>query len=256
MSVLLQRKALLLRRLSLMTVLILLIPIPLALSDDLNETSRSTHVFSAESHVIIVIETARILEDRDFGAAEIYLKARIDTGSFSFTQIYQNINDGDTIQLGWTVLDDIRERFTLRVEIWESDDAFNEAGNDFLGYIEYTRNPLESTNQWHDAIGRSGGNNNLEAQLYITETVEGITGSEPTSPPGGGGEPLTSNLPLVLGAAAIVGIVAIVALASFKKGIRPSFSSQQRPVVLVICPYCGGKTEQGVAHCHNCGAAI
>ncbi|MHA2067669.1 MAG: hypothetical protein ACXABY_25185, partial [Candidatus Thorarchaeota archaeon] len=175
MSLRSHRKTLLLRILSLMTVLILLLPIPLALSNGLNKTNPYTHTLAVESHVIIVLEEARILEDRDFGAAEIYLKARIDTGSFAFTQIYDNINDGDTIQLGWTVLDDIRERFTIRVEVWESDDAFNEASNDFLGYIEYTRDPLESTNQWYDAIGRSGGNNNLQAQVHITETVEGIT---------------------------------------------------------------------------------
>ena len=136
----------------------------------------------AEYQVTVEIDRARIVEDRDFGAAEIYFKARIDSGSWTYTDIYQNINDGDTIDMNWVILDDIRDSFSLRIEVWESDDAFNEVSNDFLGYVEYTRSSVQTISQWHDAAGRIGGNNNLQAQLYIVETAEDVTGPEITSP--------------------------------------------------------------------------
>ncbi len=41
--------------------------------------------------------------------------------------------------------------------------------------------------------------------------------------------------------------------------IKPKIVTEQRTVekvVLVICPYCGSKNEQGITKCQNCQAAI
>ncbi len=35
-----------------------------------------------------------------------------------------------------------------------------------------------------------------------------------------------------------------------------SLTSEEKQLVLVICPYCGHKNEQGITKCENCGASI
>lgn len=35
-----------------------------------------------------------------------------------------------------------------------------------------------------------------------------------------------------------------------------SLTDDERQLVLVICPYCGHKNEQGITRCENCGASI
>lgn len=35
-----------------------------------------------------------------------------------------------------------------------------------------------------------------------------------------------------------------------------SLTDDEKRLVLVICPYCGHKNEQGITKCSNCGASI
>lgn len=40
-------------------------------------------------------------------------------------------------------------------------------------------------------------------------------------------------------------------------GIRSiSLTDDEKQLVLVICPYCGHKNEQGITKCEKCGASI
>ena len=34
------------------------------------------------------------------------------------------------------------------------------------------------------------------------------------------------------------------------------FLEDEKGKVLIVCPFCGGKTEQGIAKCQKCGADI
>ena len=35
-----------------------------------------------------------------------------------------------------------------------------------------------------------------------------------------------------------------------------SLTDNEKQLVLVICPYCGHKNEQGITRCENCGASV
>lgn len=35
-----------------------------------------------------------------------------------------------------------------------------------------------------------------------------------------------------------------------------SLTDEEKQLVLVVCPYCGHKNEQGITKCQNCGASI
>ena len=35
-----------------------------------------------------------------------------------------------------------------------------------------------------------------------------------------------------------------------------SLTDEEKQLVLVVCPYCGHKNEQGITRCENCGASI
>lgn len=257
---------------------------------------RISHGIADTSYEVTVeIDRAEIIEDRDFLSAEIYLKARIDGGSYQYTSIYNNINDGDTIQLDWIILDeDVRDSFEIRVEIWESDDDYNEAQNDFLGYVQYTRDPVFSTSGWHNAQGSIGGNNDLQAKVYIRETVVEIVDSTSTSTTPEATDTSTSPVvteggqdnPLAITYAqlqilAFVGLIALVLIGAFvarsrgisltsiteafpsspqrvpqKDGAGGSNTRASSAPIMIVCPFCGSKTRQGLAKCESCGAEI
>ena len=42
---------------------------------------------------------------------------------------------------------------------------------------------------------------------------------------------------------------------TFSRG-QPTATTTETTKVLVICPYCGAKTEQGLTKCQKCGADI
>ncbi|MEM2143612.1 MAG: hypothetical protein QXS20_04795 [Candidatus Thorarchaeota archaeon] len=82
--------------------------------------------------------------------------------------------------------------------------------------------------------------------------------------------PPSTNPPVVsdpaipgVGGAGIVAVLALVALAGVggvllvSRRIHPA-SSGNVPAskVLVVCPYCGAKSEQGITRCEKCGAPL
>ncbi len=64
---------------------------------------------------------------------------------------------------------------------------------------------------------------------------------------------------LIVGVVAIVGIVGLAAV-QMMRGRRhdhgPEGAVPTGAKVLVVCPYCGGKNEQGIVKCAHCGAEI
>ncbi|NHJ14414.1 MAG: hypothetical protein EAX95_12115 [Candidatus Thorarchaeota archaeon] len=117
--------------------------------------------------VTITVASVYIIEDRDYLDAEIFLKARIDSGSTMRSSTYTGINDGDTIQLDWMIFNGQRSSFTVRVEVWEED----ELANDYLGYVEYTRNPPINADSEYNTVGSIGGGNDPQARVRIIETA-------------------------------------------------------------------------------------
>ncbi len=154
----------------------LLTMITFVTADTVRETAYQSY------SVTLVVDEVNVIEDRDFGPGEIYLKASIDGGSYVYTSIYENVYDGDTITLDWTILDGSeRDSFSVRIEVWESDDGYNENSNDFLGYVEYSRSPPTTMSGWHDAIEPIGGINDLQARVLISETADSITTTATTT---------------------------------------------------------------------------
>ncbi len=134
--------------------------------------------------VTFEIDKVHVIEDRDFGSGEIYLKVIINNSETHYSDIWSNVNDGDTIPFSFYVFsDDTLYSFDIRIEVWESDDGYNEAQNDFLGHVELSRDPPQTNSgQWYDAQDPVGGNNQLQAQLYIIESAnEVVTTSESTT---------------------------------------------------------------------------
>ncbi|MHA1450108.1 MAG: hypothetical protein ACTSP4_11870, partial [Candidatus Hodarchaeales archaeon] len=149
---------------------------------------QSSSAYGSETRAIaginIEIDRVRIIEDRDYGSAEIYLKVTINSGNPVYTEIYRGIDDGDVLQLNWMIVEAAElSSFTLRVEVWESDNEYDEGMNDYLGHVQYSRSSVTTTQGWHDAAGSIGGNNNLQAQVYIIETAGVTTTSTTTTLP-------------------------------------------------------------------------
>jgi len=64
---------------------------------------------------------------------------------------------------------------------------------------------------------------------------------------------MTDLLPLLAG----VGVIAIIAVAALaRRRTRPGHVIPPDPRVLIVCPYCGAKTEQGLLKCQNCSADL
>ena len=82
------------------------------------------------------------------------------------------------------------------------------------------------------------------------------TGTTTTS---GGTGPLSMQTLLIVGVVAVVGIVGLAAvqmMRSHKHDQGPQGAVPTAAKVLVVCPYCGGKNEQGMTKCAHCGAEI
>ena len=117
--------------------------------------------------VAVTILSVHVIEDRDYGYGEIFVRASIDGGSKITSNIYTGINDGDVIQLNWMIFVGRRSNYTIRVEVWEDDEIIN----DYLGHVEYSRDPPINDESWHDAVGSIGGDNDLQARVRINETA-------------------------------------------------------------------------------------
>jgi len=143
------------------------------LTDTLLDTPPVQETYS-DYEVTLEIDRAHIYDDRDGsikGAGEIYFKVQIDSGSVQTSSIYA-ANSGETINLDWVILSSsTRSSFTIRVEVWEEDLTPDQ----FLGYVEYTRNPPITSSSWHYTEGSdNGASADPEAALYIIESSTSI----------------------------------------------------------------------------------
>ena len=149
-------------------IIILSVPLHVARFDNTDISAVDGFATSDSVYdVTIIISRVHIIEDRDYLDAEIYLRASIDGGSEARSSTYIGINDGEIIQLDWTIFDGRRSNYTIRVEVWEEDDGFD----DYLGHVEYSRDPPINDSSWHDAVGSIGGDNDLQARVRINETA-------------------------------------------------------------------------------------
>ncbi|MHA1577624.1 MAG: hypothetical protein ACTSU3_09710 [Candidatus Thorarchaeota archaeon] len=150
--------------------LIIILSIPLHAARFYNTDISTVDDFATSDSVydvIITITRLHVIEDRDYLDAEIYVRASIDGGSEIRSSTYTGISDGDVIQLNWMIFDGRRSSYTIRVEVWEEDDGFD----DYLGHVEYSRDPPINDESWHDAVGSIGGDNDLQARVRINETA-------------------------------------------------------------------------------------
>ena len=127
--------------------------------------------------VTVTITDVKILEDRDYGDAEIFIQVSLDGWNFTRSSLYSGVNDGAVIHLNWTILDDTVIRYTIEVEVKESDYE----SDDFLGEVKYTRDPPVNASGWHDCTGCIGGHYSTQARVYIIETSYLVEESEEAS---------------------------------------------------------------------------
>jgi hypothetical protein len=113
-----------------------------------------------------------IIEDRDYGAGEIYIKVTLGTNQPSFSEIFSDINDGATLQLDWIVFNGESDSLSVIIEVWESDADYDEASNDYLGHTTILWDCQSALSGWYDCEDSSGGSNLLQAQVYVVAEVE------------------------------------------------------------------------------------
>ena len=77
-------------------------------------SAHSSNIFTAR------VDLVEIIEDRDFGSSEIYLKLVNTTGTF-FTSIITNVNDGDFLTFSIVIFSGTDSSYNVEVDVWESD---------------------------------------------------------------------------------------------------------------------------------------
>lgn len=116
-----------------------------------------------------------------------------------------------------------------------------------------------------DNVGNSGYE---EVTVYVSNIVptsSSSTGTTYNTYNNGGNDgqsspPLTSGFPLLMlggiGLVMVVGVGLMVSRKPGKAGVGGSTGKSPDAKVLIVCPYCGGKTEQGLTKCQKCGADL
>ncbi len=91
-----------------------------------------------------------------------------------------------------------------------------------------------------------------EPSTTTTTTTDITTTSSPTEPDTG--EPLGLSFdPILIGIVGGIGLISAVLVKRSMGGAKKVASDAK---VLIICPYCGSKTEQGITKCQKCGADL
>ena len=118
--------------------------------------------------VSVELDKLDVIEDRDIGAGEIYVKYIVNNGTPQFSKIYKNIIDGDILNLNlYMIANGNFSNYSLRIEVWESDNRYSEGDNDFLGYVEINKVVSTNSSVWFSAEGSIGGDNNIQARLVF-----------------------------------------------------------------------------------------
>ena len=149
-------------------IISLSVPLYTYKSDDTENSMIDDFVTSDSVYdVTVAIAKVHVIEDRDFLDAEIYVIASIDGGGQVRSKTYTGIHDGDIINLDLMIFIGRRISYTIRVDVWESDEVFD----DYLGHVNYTRDPPTNEEAWYNAVGSIGGDNDLQARVKINETA-------------------------------------------------------------------------------------
>ena len=144
---------------------------------------------------------------------------------------------------------------------------------------------IPTTGVWHIVFQAKDEADTVTLSFGLTVDTSGVVYSSTTTTTSGTTSTTTSTesvstmtSPVLIGAFGIIAIIILAAVLSRRKGgagapsmenvvVPPSSPSRrgsqeavkEREVmtrVLVVCPFCGAKNEQGVLKCQNCGAEI
>ncbi|MFX0122468.1 MAG: hypothetical protein ACFFAE_02440 [Candidatus Hodarchaeota archaeon] len=120
-----------------------------------------------EREITLEINRVKIIEDRDRGSGEIYVKVVINNIPAKTGYIFRKVNDGDEIQLNWIVFSGNCSRISARIEVWESDDEYNDAKNDYLGHVNRSWDCNSTLSRWYECTNPIGGNSPIQAHIYV-----------------------------------------------------------------------------------------
>ncbi|UCG04075.1 MAG: hypothetical protein JSW11_08820 [Candidatus Heimdallarchaeota archaeon] len=120
-----------------------------------------------EQEITLEIDRIKIIEDRDRGAGEIYVKVFINNNPAKTGYMFRSVNDGDEVQLDWIVFSGNCSQLSIRIEVWESDEEYVEAKNDYLGHVNTSWWCNSTTDRWYDCNNPIGGNSPIQAQVYL-----------------------------------------------------------------------------------------
>ena len=94
----------------------------------------------------------------------------------------------------------------------------------------------------------------VPAPTTTTGSTSTTTGSTSPSDTATDPNPDTGMSPLIIGG--VVAVIAVAGIGGASLMVRKRSQVPTDAKVLVICPYCGGKTEQGITRCDKCGADL
>ena len=150
---------------------------------------------------------------------------------------------------------------TIQVEATATDNAFQVSTMRIYidNVLKKTVNGESITYSW-DTKGVS--NTAHAVKFYATDNVNNeqyLTVNVYVSNGGGGNvnDSLSILMPIgIVGIIAIVALVGVAAVSSRRKQALAGVALMTGAKVLVVCPFCGTKNEQGITTCAHCGAKV
>jgi len=123
----------------------------------------------------ITITQIHVIEDRDFGAGEIYFKIRLnDYREYTFDNdgAYYVANDGDYIYISETLEEQVYSMdgwFCIEAHGWESDYDYDDYMGGEITWYDLDGVTRKSISGWWtlDDFSPDGGNNDVQLELYM-----------------------------------------------------------------------------------------
>ncbi len=149
---------------------------PIENSKNTESSSNIMYAFDSEIESVYLnlkITKIHVIEDRDFGSGEVYLRIHLNGDSYTFDNDgnYYIANDDDyistSIQISKTFSADVTS-YRIRIDGYESDyDA-----DDYMGglLLSYTQDTVENSTSWRslDTYPPDGGNHDIQLEVYIS----------------------------------------------------------------------------------------